>query len=296
MLRRLLNSPVMIPLAMAALIGGALLTRTRPARDEAGRPIVVYAHPPCPPDLMAIYEPLFEQFRREHPGIALHVLHVTGNYEDKIKVMFAGNVAPDVIFMYPTAWPAWAELNAPEPLGERLGRGGAGEYYRPMIEAFRIGGDVYGLPKDASAPVLYYNVDLFERHGVAKPQADWSWDDLLEAAKALTKDTDGDGRVEQWGLNVPPWEMFVWGFGGEILDADRRRCLLDGPEAIAGLEYWAALRHRHGVVPTAAVTGDLDALKLWRWTYRCTRPSACIASRPTSAGTSRRFRPARRGA
>lgn len=263
MLRRLLASPVLIPIGMAVLIGSALLTPSRPATDEGGRPIVVYAHPPCPPDLMAIYEPLFARFRAEHPEIHLTVLHITGNYEDKVKVMFAGNVAPDVIFMYPTALPAWVDLGALLPLEGLLGHDGTRGYFKPMIDAFTRDGGLFGLPKDASAPVLYYNVDLFERCGVAMPTASWTWDDLLAAAKALTRDTDGDGRIDRWGLNVPLWQMFVWAYGGQVLDAAGRHCVLDSPQAIAGLTFWAELRHKHGVTPTPEAGNDLNALQMF---------------------------------
>jgi multiple sugar transport system substrate-binding protein len=263
---RLLRSSYLIPLGMIALLAAAFLTGRRPATDPAGRPIVVYAHPPCPPELMELYRPIWDEFRRTHPDIDFRVLHVTGNYEDKIKVMFAGKVAPDVIFMYPTALPAWVDLQALEPLDDLLAASGEvnrDDYFRPMLDAFTYGGRLYGLPKDASAAVMQYNVELFERHGVAKPQADWSWDDMLHAAKALTRDTDGDGRVDQWGLNPFPWYVFVWGNGGRIVDESGTRCTLLEPAALEAIEFWVALRVEHGVTPTVETASDLGAARLF---------------------------------
>jgi multiple sugar transport system substrate-binding protein len=248
------------------LIAVALPGKERPVRDRAGRPVVVYAHPPCPPELMAIYNPIFDEFRRTHPDIDFRVLHITGNYEDKIKVMFAGNVAPDVIFMYPTALPAWVDLGGLEPLDDYLARSGKTrreDYFPVMLDTFSCKGKLYGLPKDASAPVMYYNVEMFEKCGVPKPRPDWTWSDMLQAAQALTRDTDGDGRVDQWGLYAYPWYMFVWQNGGRILDESGRHCALREPKALEALQFWADLRVRHSVTPTPEADSDMGDCRMF---------------------------------
>jgi len=262
----MLHSPFLIPLGMALVFLVAFLSGRRPTADEEGRPIVVYAHPPCPPKLMDLYRPVWREFERTHPDIRFEVLHITGNYEDKIKVMFAGKVAPDVIFMYPTALPAWVDLGALEPLDEYLANSpdaSREDYFEVMLDTFSYDGRLYGLPKDASAAIMQYNVDMFARCGVDPPRSDWTWDDMLEAARALTRDTDGDGRVDQWGMNAFPWWMFVWENGGRILDATGTRCTLLEPEAVEALEYWAALRWEHGVTPTPEAEADLGPMQLF---------------------------------
>ncbi len=261
--RRLLTSPAMIPLGMILLIASALVFGRKPQVDAAGRPIVVYAHPPCPPDLMVIYNQIFARFRQTHPGIDLKVLHITGQYQDKVKVMFAGNVAPDVIFMYPYDLPAWVAVHALVPLNSRLGPPSQSGYFAPMLEAFTVHGQIYGLPKDASAPVLFYNTELFRKYHVPVPNDHWTWQDLLAAARQLTVDTDGDGRINQWGLNAPEWQLLVWSFGGRILDASHTRCRLDRPEALAGLRFWADLLHKYHVVPPPEVNNDINAMEMF---------------------------------
>ena len=41
------------------------------------------------------------------------------------------------------------------------------------------------LPQNLSSLVVYYNRDLFDAAGVPYPEAGWTWDDFLAAAKAL---------------------------------------------------------------------------------------------------------------
>jgi multiple sugar transport system substrate-binding protein len=267
MLRSVLSSPWIIPFTMASILAAALLTGRRGGQDETGRPVVVYAHPPCGPDLMALYNPIFDEFQRTHPDIDFRLSHITGLYEDKIKIMFAGKVAPDVIFMYPTALAAWVELGALEPLDTYLDAPDSGtrreDFFPVMLDLFSIEGRLYGLPKDASAEILFYNVEMFEEYGIPRPSLEWTWEDLLEAAKALTCDTDGDRRIDQWGLAPPPWESFVWANGGRILDETQTHCCLLEPEALEGLEFWAALRCEHGVTPTPTAIADLGPAQMF---------------------------------
>ncbi len=93
------------------------------------------------------------------------------------------------------------------------------EYYATIsnelkteLEMLAYQGRIYGIgPSTHSA--LYspsitfsaYNKDLFEREGLDDPYelylaGEWTWETVTELAKKLTKDTDGDGVIDQWGM------------------------------------------------------------------------------------------------
>ena len=111
------------------------------------------------------------------------------------------------------------------------------------------------LPQNISSLVVYYNEDLFAEAGTAPPPDDWTWDDFIATAKALTIDRDGDGIVEQYGLGVDPslfrLAPFVWQNDGRIVDD------IDNPISLAltlfpseeALTWFTELQTVHGVVP-----------------------------------------------
>ena len=58
-----------------------------------------------------------------------------------------------------------------------------------------------------SGHVMYWNKDMFAAEGQPDlyelmQNGEWTWDKMLEIAKALTKDKDGDGEIDQWGLDI----------------------------------------------------------------------------------------------
>ena len=69
-------------------------------------------------------------------------------------------------------------------------------------EAARHEGVLVALPLFHGASVIYYRKDLLEAAGI-DPASLSSWEGIREAAKALTKDDNGDGRVDVWGFGMP---------------------------------------------------------------------------------------------
>ncbi len=68
----------------------------------------------------------------------------------------------------------------------------------------RPNGQVSGIPFLIESLVVLYNKNLFEKEGITPPTIEnpWTWDDLQAAAKKLTKDINGDGITDQYGVGI----------------------------------------------------------------------------------------------
>lgn len=64
--------------------------------------------------------------------------------------------------------------------------GEAGNFYEAALNTTTIDGKYYGLPYNSNCLVLYYDEDMLKEAGIEVPK---TWEDLTEAALALTKDT-----------------------------------------------------------------------------------------------------------
>lgn len=65
----------------------------------------------------------------------------------------------------------------------------------------RPNGEIGGIPFLIESLVVLYNKTLFEKAGIVPPTVEhpWTWDDLRNAARTLTKDNNGDGTIDQYG-------------------------------------------------------------------------------------------------
>jgi len=121
-------------------------------------------------------------------------------------------------------------------------------------------GDLYAIPFRWVDAALLYNKTLFDAEGLAYPDDTWTLDDYLEAAKVLTKDVDGDGKIDQWGTMVyNDWiypDTIIRTFGGKVVSDDYSKCTLTDPKSIEALQWIVDLSEVHGVVPPVDVASD----------------------------------------
>jgi len=208
----------------------------------------------------AAYERLVADFTRHHPAIQVSLVHVPSqsDYRKRLGADFAAGTPADVILLNYRRYAAFAARGVLEPLGPYLEASRvirAGDFYPQALEPFRWQGTVMCVPQNLSSLVVYYNRDLFDRAGVPRPTEDWTWDDFLQAARALTRDTRGTGRIDQYGLgtevSIFRLAPFVWQNGGELVDDPRAptRLTLDAPPAREALQWFVDLQTKHRVVP-----------------------------------------------
>ena len=197
-------------------------------------------------------------FNKAHPNIVAELLEGPSEYESKLLTMAAGGVAPDVFRLSQSySIDVFAKGFCME-LDSYLKRDSfvIEDYTSPPYAQCKYKGKWYGVPHGAAGNfVLWYNRDLFKAAGVPFPKDDWAWDDFVAAAKALTKDTNGDGKVDQWGTSsgiatggAMPFAV-IWSNGGEELTEDGKSFELDKPPAMEAQRLLVDLHLKHKVVP-----------------------------------------------
>jgi multiple sugar transport system permease protein/multiple sugar transport system substrate-binding protein len=197
---------------------------------------------------------LVKAFEAAHPGIDVELRVQPSLYEEKVRTLLAADLLPDVLYVGSYEFPALARRDVFLDLEPWLEGFPRDDFFPEVLDAFRWNGHLLGLPKDWTPFVLYVNVDLFERAGVALPTDAWTWDDYLDAAKKLTRDLDGDGEPDVWGCAQAQWfdAVLCWieQNGAHAFDRDasgRLRCVLDDPRAAEAVQFLRDLRWKHRV-------------------------------------------------
>ena len=199
-------------------------------------------------------------FERDHPGITVQQQSAgTGQaeYRERILTSMLAGTPPDVFLLDNIDVPAFTSRGVTLDLSPYLQRLGVdlSRYDSTVIGIFRRGDAIYALPKGYSPMVMVYNKDLFDRAGLPYPTDDWTWDDFVRIAKILTRDTDGDGQIDQWGTafdrRVFLWVPWVWSGGGDVLcpDGTKASGCLDAPASVAAIRWYTEWVTRDSIVP-----------------------------------------------
>lgn len=155
----------------------------------------------------------FDKFEAQHPNIKIELESIAQGYSDQIITRIAGGNPPDT-FMW---WnlPNIVVLGGIEPLDQYdIDFSGI----EPILINWNSYKDhIYGVPKDFTTRVIWYNEELFDRYGVPYPTEDWTWEEFRQTAIQLTHPEDG-----VYGFIVSPssysWEAWAAMMGGDFID------------------------------------------------------------------------------
>jgi multiple sugar transport system substrate-binding protein len=122
-------------------------------------------------------------------------------------------------------------------------------FYSQLIEPMLIGDQVFVLPVSVDPVMLFYNVDMFTKKGVAPPTAEWTWDDLLEAAVRLA---EPNAIPPVHGIAVIEVMPFIYQNGGGLVDDPivPTRFTLDSPDTIDAMQWVMDLEEYYRVSPS----------------------------------------------
>lgn len=215
-----------------------------------------------------------DRWAERQPGIRVIVEAITSNYGEKLATSIASGAPPDVFLLDSPDIPAFVDRGLALDLAPYLARVGydASDVFPEVLRVFQRGPQLFAFPKGFSPFVVYYNRKLFRALGVPEPpDTGWTWDGFLAAARGLTRDLDGDGRTDVYGLNFPrqlyEWVPFVWSAGGDILDPGGTRTsgYLDGPATVATFAFLTSLVTEHHVAPPLQYLRGGDPMRVARF-------------------------------
>lgn len=196
--------------------------------------------------------------------VDLQILPFT-EYWTKLQTLSAAGEMPDVFCMSPAyAW-EYADKKMIADLQPYFNRDmKADDYFMPVTDYGWVRypdskGDLYAVPFRWVVGGLFYNKDIFDKYGVDYPKDNWTYDDMLATAKQLTKDTNGDGQTDIWGMYVPAdhilFDPMVHANGGSVLDPATKKCNLTETPALDSLQWIVDAIYKDKVSPPPGLVG-----------------------------------------
>jgi multiple sugar transport system substrate-binding protein len=190
---------------------------------------------------------LAKEFTKLHPNVKINAEPGASSTDDllqKVSAGFAGGNYPDITY----AFGSWASQL--EGSGHTLDF--TDQVKDPAVKwdelpaaaratAQPSGQKTIGFPALVDNISLLYNKTVFDAAGVDYPTADWSWDDLRDAAKKLT---DSTTQTYGFGYSVSGTEETTWQFwphlwqrGGAILADDQKTATFAEQPGVDALEF-----------------------------------------------------------
>lgn len=227
------------------------------------------------PSEQAIFAQTFKKFEAANPNITVKYINVDpGQFGAKLSTMIAAGKAPDVFYVQGGDFMKYVKSGILANITPMLATSTAFKkddvWSTAMARWTSDGkvsgkGDQYALPKDVGPYPMVYNKTLMKKCGVTPPDPKhpWTWDQFLSACKKMTKDTNGDGKLDTYGCAFIPNEAAIWSNGGSWLSKDKKKVTIDTPQFVKGLQLLSDITNKYHYAPNAS---ENSASSWWnRW-------------------------------
>lgn len=211
---------------------------------------------------------LVKRFNAENPDYQVLMQRMDwSTYYNKLFIAGMGERAPHVFIIHTDALVRFVGADFVRPLDDLINSANGvdtNDIDANVWEATERDGKHYGLPLDIHLLGMFYNRDLFIKAGIVDDQGNplppTNKEEFLSAAKKLTKDTDGDGRSDEWGFVFSNFTSNVYTimnqFGGTFFDDNYSKSTINNPANVDALQFCVDLINKYKVAPTPE---DIDS-------------------------------------
>ena len=232
----------------ATMLIGLILLWAVPAWAEQA--VVTFVWPTYTASKVRYGEELVRQFEEAHPNIDIDLVLASDPYE-RLTVLVAAGTPPDVVWLG-AGWHQFIGLFM--PLDGFVARDAAEidvqDFLPPVWNVHIWEGVRYALPTGYQTLAGFYNKDRYNQAGRAYPTDEWTVDQMIDDARAMTVDSNGDGTPDRWGVS---WLYgYVWSFvhyGGPVADPTWTEIRINNPVTARALSLWNGLPWDFQVAP-----------------------------------------------
>lgn len=202
------------------------------------------------PGFTRFHQPLADAFMENNPDVTINFLAPAVGYNEGqqqiLRSAVTGNL-PDVYFSGYNLTAELVEALAPRDqivdlapfIEAEGGQTFLDENFAPSMLALGVvDGKQYGLPVNASSPIMYVNADLVRAAGGDPENMPTTFPELIELAKTIH---EADPRVAGMSYDIAGWpddwlwQAMVYQQGGQLIDPETNQVAFDNEIGLNGL-------------------------------------------------------------
>ncbi|ANE48392.1 ABC transporter substrate-binding protein [Paenibacillus swuensis] len=205
------------------------------------------------------------RFTEKYPNVTVEKSDWHYNVNE-IGIKMAANEAPTFFNTYATEAKFLAEKGWAADITTLWDSYEFKDQLNPILsKQFLIDGKMFGVPQKGYTTATIVNKKMLDAKGVAVPAYDWTWDDMLNTAKAVADKKKGIAGVAPMGKGNESgwnWTNFLFGAGGEIqtVEGGKVTAAFNSDAAVKAAEFYNKLRWEADAIPQDWALGWGDAV------------------------------------
>ena len=202
------------------------------------------------------------KFEKANPDIKVKLEITTSDgLPQRVLTALQSGAAPEIIDVQHAWINGYAQNDLVLPVDDVLKD--RDDYIPAALEYCTWNGKLWGIPYRIETHAIIYNKGAFKDAGLDPNKPPQTWDELVAAAKALSK-----GKMSGFGI-TGGGEMgntifrslpFIWMNGGDIISADGKKALVNQPAAVAAVKFYTDF-FKNKQAPASTLENDGTALR-----------------------------------
>lgn len=165
-----------------------------------------------------VLDNIIRQFEKSYPNVK--VVYESGipkkDYDNWLAEKILKGEQADVFMVPENDFSMLASSGAFKSLDSLISKEEAAAYYPVAYQAGQYQGHSYALPIESNPVMMCVNKDLLEKESISIPDSNWTLEDLYAICQKVTKDTDGDGLIDQYGITDYTWKQALVAYNGHL--------------------------------------------------------------------------------
>ena len=190
-----------------------------------------------------VIDQAIKKFEKKYPNV--HFEYKSGIIKDDYSSWLANEITkgttPDVFMVLPDDFNTLSSIGILKNLDRLIKeeRIDTSLFYQSALFAGNNGSQ-YALPYEINPTIMCINHDLLTKEGIAIPSSNWTIDDFYNISNQVTKDTNNDGVIDQYGYYGFDWQDVLDCYGLQVFKEDN--CHLDKKEVKEAFLYLTKLK------------------------------------------------------
>ena len=193
-------------------------------------------------DCYKIIDQVIERFEKKYPMVNVEYESgiIKDDYSQWLSSQYLKGEEPDVFMILSEDFNTLSALGALKDLDYLIQQDtqfNKDDYYESALDTGKYHGDQYALPYESNPTLMFVNKTLLKNENIEIPDNNWTLDDFYEICKQITKDTNNDGQIDQYGCYNYDWLDSIYSHEINLFDDDGDECYLSQESVKSALSF-----------------------------------------------------------
>lgn len=206
---------------------------------------------------VSVLKDVIKKFEHDNPDIKVEFIHIPQNYFQKIHLLFASGLEPDVVFINNQYIQMYIDAGLLEDLTQYFN---IDDFLPESIKIFSQDNKLYAIPRDISNLVLYCNKDIFKQKKLKLPDNLKNINELKELALKLTDN-------KHWGINYESdplfWLYYLASNSTGAISDDKKSIIINNEKSINTLNLYRDFLYKYKIAPTKSQIGSKTTAQMF---------------------------------